>query len=72
MAGIIRFGSPDYFLELDNQVNAVLAPQLAAGIMKQEQANELRVAAQRKARKQVDRFYGFQNKYDGNGRLKAA
>lgn len=53
----IRFGSEEYFQELDRQVNAMLAPQLSAGIMRQEHANELRVEAQRKARKQVNRFY---------------
>ena len=68
----IRFGSPEYFQRLDQQVNAMLAPQLASGIMKQEQANEIRATAQRRAHKKVSRFYGLNNKYDGKGRLRAA
>lgn len=72
MAELLRFGSPEYFQTLDHQVNAILAPQLAAGIMKQEQANEIRATAQRRAHKRVSRFYGLNNKYDGRGRLKAA
>jgi len=56
---MIRFGSDDYFKELDRQVNAMLAPQLTAGIMTQEHANELRAEAQRKAHKKVMRFYGM-------------
>ena len=68
MADPIRFGSPEYFQAVDQQVSAMLAPQLAAGIMKQEQANEHRAAAQRKAQKAVSKFYG-NSKYDGSGRL---
>lgn len=68
----IKFGSPEYFQRLDQQVNSILAPQIASGIMKQERANEIRATAQRRAHKQVSRFYGLNNKYDGKGRLKAA
>jgi len=71
MALTLRFGSPEYFLELDRQVNAVLAPQLATGIIKQDKANEIRVTAQRRAQKKVSRFFGTNNKYDGKGRLRA-
>ncbi|WP_428398248.1 hypothetical protein [Marinobacter salarius] len=65
---ILRFGSPEYFQALDQQVNAMLAPQLAAGIMKQDQANEYRAEAQRKAQAQVDKHYGRTSKYDAEGR----
>lgn len=71
MAGILRFGSPEYFQELDRQVQASVAPQIVSGAMKAEQANEIRATAQIRARKQVDKFYGLRNKYDGNGRLKS-
>lgn len=71
MAGLLRFGSPEYFQALDQQVTAMLAPQLASGIMKQEQANEIRATAQQRAHKKVSRFYGLNNKYDGKGRLRA-
>ena len=64
----IKFGSPEYFQRLDQQVNALLAPQLASGIMKQDQANQYRAEAQRKAHKAVSKFYG-NSKYDGSGRL---
>ncbi|WP_278366903.1 hypothetical protein [Marinobacter salarius] len=65
---ILRFGSPEYFQALDQQVNAMLAPQLSAGILKQGQANEIRAKAQRHAHSQVGNFYG-RSKYDGSGRL---
>lgn len=68
MAEPIRFGSPEYFQAVDQQANALLAPQLSAGIMKQEHANEYRAQAQRKAQKAVSKFYG-NSKYDGSGRL---
>lgn len=68
MADPIKFGSPEYFQAVDQQVNAMLAPQLAAGIMRQEHANEHRAEAQRKAQKAVSKFYG-NSKYDGSGRL---
>ena len=68
MADPIRFGSPEYFQAVDQQVSAILAPQLSSGIVKQEQANEYRAEAQRKAQKAVSKFYG-NSKYDGVGKL---
>ena len=64
----IRFGSEESFLELDRQVTAMIGPQLSAGIMTQQQAQEARATAQRKSHKKVAKFYG-NSKYDGSGRL---
>ena len=71
MAGFYRFGSPEHFQELDRQVNAAAAPQVVSGAINQQQLNEMRSTAQRRAQKKVSRFYGLNNKYDGKGRLRA-
>ncbi len=72
MAELLQYGAPEYFQELDRQVQAAIAPGVIEGEIKPEQANEMRAKAQRRGRKQVDRFYGLNNKYDGAGRLRAA
>ena len=68
----MRFGSPEYFQRLDQQVMAAIAPQVVSGALTQSQVMEIRAEAQRKAHNKVRRFYGMNNKYDGCGRLKAA
>lgn len=67
-----RFGSPEYFELLDQQVQATIAPQIVAGSMTAAQAQEVRALAQYRAQKKVRRFYGQTSKYDGKGRLRAA
>lgn len=67
----MEFGSEDYFKCLDQQVQAVIAPQVVAGEMSNSQIQEARALAQFRAQKKVRKFYGQTSKYDGKGRLRA-